>query len=289
MEIYFFLCYNITTYAYKLLQALIILLYIWEVFVLTEKIYNLDINYVEKGEGELVVLLHGWGSNITLFDSMINVLSTKYKVVAPDMPGFGGSDEPDEPWNVDDYVDFILEFLKKYDAKKITFLGHSFGGRVIIKLCSRELPFEVEKVILVDSAGVMPEKSGVQKTKEKFFKATKKIYSSDAFQKMFPELLDMLRRRSGSADYNAASPVMRQTLVNVVNEDLCHLMPNIKCPTLLLWGTNDTATPVSDAKKMESLMPEAALVTFEGAGHYSFLDSQVHFNKVLASFMNIEI
>ena len=253
-----------------------------------DTVLQLNINYIEKGEGDLVVLLHGWGSNITLFDSMINLLSLKYKVVAMDMPGFGESEEPKEPWDVDGYVDFVLEFLKKYDFKKVTLLGHSFGGRVIIKLCSRELPFEVEKVILVDSAGVKPEKTASQKFKQSVYKATKKIYSSDAFSKLFPDALENLRRRNGSADYNAASPIMRQTLVKVVNEDLCHLMPNVKCPTLLIWGKNDDATPLSDGEKMEKLMPEAALVAFDNAGHYSFLEQQGLFNRVLASFMNIE-
>lgn len=260
-----------------------------EVIALDINIGGLHINYTDRGEGELVVLLHGWGSNITLFESMINLLSSKYRVVAMDMPGFGESDEPQEAWDVDRYVDFVLEFLKPYGAKKLTLLGHSFGGRVIIKLCSRKLPFEVEKVILVDSAGVMPEKTAKQKLKQKTYQWTKKIYSADIVQKMFPEALENLRRKNGSADYNAASVVMRQTLVKVVNEDLCHLMPNVKCPALLIWGKNDDATPISDGEKMEKLMPEAALVAFDNAGHYSFLEQQVLFNRVLASFMNIDI
>lgn len=257
-------------------------------FSLKDTVKGLEINYADRGEGELVLILHGWGSNITLHENMINLLSQKYRVVAPDMPGFGESEEPKEPWCVDDYVDFILEFLKKFEFKKLTVLGHSFGGRVIIKLCSRTLPFEIEKIILVDSAGVMPEKNVSQKLKQKSYKMTKKILQSGAVSKLFPDALENLRRKNGSADYNAASPIMRQTLVKVVNEDLCDLMPNVKCPALLIWGKNDDATPLSDGKKMEQLMPEAALVAFDNAGHYSFLEQQVLFNRVLASFMNIE-
>ncbi|MGN1419261.1 MAG: alpha/beta fold hydrolase [Acutalibacteraceae bacterium] len=249
---------------------------------------GLNINYIDQGQGELVLILHGWGSNITLHQNMIDLLSSKYRVLAPDMPGFGESDEPKEPWCVDDYVDFILEFLKNYDFKTITLLGHSFGGRVIIKLCSRKLPFEVEKVILVDSAGVKPEKTASQKFKQKTYKMGKKLLSTTAAQKLFPDALENLRKKNGSADYNAASPVMRQTLVKVVNEDLCEYMPNVKCPALLIWGKNDDATPLSDGQKMEKLMPEAALVSFDNAGHYSFLEQQVLFNRVLASFMKID-
>lgn len=252
-----------------------------------DTVKGLEINYADRGEGELVLILHGWGSNITLHENMITLLSQKYRVVAPDMPGFGESEEPKEPWCVDDYVDFIIEFLKKFEFKKLVLLGHSFGGRVIIKLCSRTLPFEIEKVILVDSAGVMPEKTVSQKLKQKSYKMTKKILQSGAVSKLFPDALENLRRKNGSADYNAASPIMRQTLVKVVNEDLCDLMPNVKCPALLIWGKNDDATPLSDGQKMEQLMPEAALVAFDNAGHYSFLEQQVLFNRVLASFMNL--
>ncbi|MGN0486941.1 MAG: alpha/beta fold hydrolase [Acutalibacteraceae bacterium] len=248
---------------------------------------SLNINYICRGEGDPVLLLHGWGSNIKLFENTINILAQKYQVLAMDMPGFGESDEPKEPWSVDDYVDFVLKFLQDYSFEKITLLGHSFGGRVIIKLCARELPFEVEKVILLDSAGVKPKKTFSQKAKQGIYKATKNIYSSAAVQKLFPDALENLRRRNGSADYNAASPVMRQTLVKVVNEDLTDLMPHVKAPTLLIWGRNDDATPLSDGQLMEKLMPEAALVVFDGAGHYSFLDCQAQYSRVLASFMNI--
>jgi len=254
---------------------------------LNKIIDGLNINYICEGEGETVLLLHGWGSNITLFQSMIGLLSQKYKVLAMDMPGFGESDEPAEPWDVDRYVDFVLEFLKDYDFDSITLLGHSFGGRVIIKLCSRELDFKVKKVILVDSAGVKPEKTTAQKIKGNAYKMGKKLLSTSAAQKLFPDALENLRNKSGSADYRAASPIMRQTLVKVVNEDLCELMPAVTCPTLLVWGKNDDATPLSDGQLMEKLMPEAALVTLDNAGHYSFLDSQLLFNCVLASFMNI--
>ena len=182
------------------------------------EINGLKINFVSKGEGDTVVLLHGWGSNIKLFNNLIDLLSTKYKVIAMDMPGFGESDEPKEAWNVDDYCDFVIEFLKEHHGEKITFLGHSFGGRVIIKLNAREnLPFEISKIILVDSAGVKPKKTFKQKVKQTIYKITKKILMSKLFTKLFPNAMENLRKKNGSADYLAASPVMRQCLVKVVN------------------------------------------------------------------------
>ena len=252
-------------------------------------INNIKINYEEKGEGELIVLLHGWGSNIKLFANLIDLLSKKYKVVAMDMPGFGESHEPPSAWCVDDYADFVIEFLKAYNTDKVMLLGHSFGGRVIIKLNSREnLPFEISKVILVDSAGILPPKSNKKSLRTRWYKFCRTILSTGIMQKIAPEALEKLRVKYGSADYVAASPLMRQVLVKTVNEDLEPLLPNIKCSTLLVWGVNDTATPLSDGEKMEKLIPDAGLVKLENAGHYSFLEQQYTFNRVMCSFMKIE-
>ena len=250
---------------------------------------NIKINYEQKGSGDLIVLLHGWGSNIKLFANLIELLSKKYTVVAMDMPGFGESQEPPSAWCVDDYVDFVLEFLKAYDTKEVMLLGHSFGGRVIIKLNSRkQLPFKVTKVILVDSAGIMPQTSNKKSWRTRYYKMGKAFLSTKLMQKIAPDALENFRKKMGSADYAAASPVMRQVLVKVVNEDLEPYIPNIKCPTLLIWGVNDTATPLSDGEKMEKLIPDAGLVKLENAGHYSFLEQQFTFNRVMCSFMKID-
>ncbi len=251
-------------------------------------INGININYEDKGEGELIVILHGWGSNITLHRNMIDLFSKKYRVLAMDMPGFGQSQEPPSAWCVDDYVQFVIDFLVQFDAKKVILLGHSFGGRVIIKLNSRnDLPFEISKVILVDSAGILPPKSNKKSFRTYYYKAGKAVLSTKLAQKIAPDALENFRKKMGSADYAAASPLMRQVLVKVVNEDLEPLLPNIKCPALLVWGVNDTATPLSDGEKMEKLIPDAGLVKIENAGHYSFLEQQFLFNRVMCSFLKI--
>ena len=256
---------------------------------MNKTVNGININYEQKGSGELVVLLHGWGSNIKLFANLIELMSKKYTVVAMDMPGFGGSQEPPSAWCVDDYVQFVVDFLKDYSQfKSVTFLGHSFGGRVIIKLNSRtDLPFKISKVILVDSAGILPPKSNKKSFRTYYYKFGKALLDLGIVKIFFPDALENFRKKMGSADYAAASPLMRQVLVKVVNEDLEPLLPNIKCPALLVWGVNDTATPLSDGEKMEQLIPDAGLVKLENAGHYSFLEQQFTFNRVICSFMKI--
>lgn len=248
---------------------------------------GININYEKKGEGEFVLFLHGWGSNIKLWQGLMDTVASKYTALALDMPGFGESDEPKEAWNVDDYVDFVLKFIDLFKPESLVLVGHSFGGRVIIKMLNRKLPFEVKKIILIDSAGIKPKKTAKQKFKLYTYKVGKWVLSLGPVAKMFPDALENLRKSRGSADYNSATPVMRETLVKVVNEDLTELLPNVKASSLLIWGTNDTATPLSDGERMEKLIPDAGLVKVQGAGHYSFLEAPELVSRVVKSFLKI--
>jgi len=251
------------------------------------KINNIEINYIKEGSADKsILLLHGWGANIDLFRGIINNLSKTYTVYALDMPGFGKTIEPKNAWCVDDYVDFVIKFIEKMKIEKISLLGHSFGGRVIIKLVNREnLKFKIDKLVLVDSAGILP-KNKKKTMKTRVYKTLKVIVGNNITKKVFPHALENLKKKFGSADYRNASGVMRETLVKVVNEDLEPLLSNIKQSTLLIWGTEDTATPLSDAKIMESLIPDSGIVEVKGAGHYSFLEQPQLVNAVLNSFLN---
>ncbi len=253
---------------------------------------DLRINYTDCGSDSgkgTVLLLHGWGSNITLFKNIVDMLSPHMRVLAPDMPGFGESDEPKEAWCVDDYVDFIGKFCEKTEIKPTVVLGHSFGGRVIIKAVTREQPvLSPEKLILTDSAGIKPKQSTASKIKTRTYKMGKAVMSTAPMKKLFPNAVENMRNKRGSADYLAASPVMRATLVKVVNEDLTELLPKIKQSTLLIWGDKDDATPLSDGVKMSELIKDSGLVTIENAGHYAFLDGWYTFSRVLASFLEIK-
>ncbi len=249
---------------------------------MTKNINGIETNYLSLGApGETaLVMLHGWASNSELFRASALPLSEKYFVLAPDLPGNGVTPEPPGEWYVDDYVDFVISFITSFGIKNVILLGHSFGGRVIIKMVNRPaLPFTVQKLVLVDSAGIRPEKTAEQLKKEKVMKLGKKLLSGT------PRLLDKMQGMVGSADYRAASPLMRKILVNTVNEDLEPLLPGVKQSTLLIWGTLDTATPITDAEKMERLMPDAGLARMEGCGHFAFIENPALYSAILAAFL----
>lgn len=250
---------------------------------------NININYTVKGEGPAIVMLHGWGANISLFEGMINHLAPYYTIYALDMPGFGKSEEPKEPWTVDNYIDFVIKFIKEMNISDTILLGHSFGGKIIIKMVNQpNLPFKVNKIILMGSAGIRPKKTAKQKFKIYTYKLGKAFLNLKLIKFLYPDALSNLQARSGSADYRAASPMMKKTFVSVVNEHMEEYLPNIKQSTLLIWGKNDTATPLSDGQYMEKAIPDAGLVALDNAGHYVFLDQAYTVCKVLDSFLNIK-
>lgn len=245
-------------------------------------IYGLKIHYTVAGSGNPMILMHGWGCNTTTLASIEKVAVDSHTVYNIDFPGFGQSDEPVEVWGVERYTDMLREFVERLSIEKPVLLGHSFGGRVGIVYSSR---YPVSKLILVDAAGVKPKRPIKYYVKVYAFKAAKRIAPVLMGRKRGQMLIDKMRGKSGSADYNSSSPMMRAILSRVVNEDLCHLMPQISAPTLLIWGDDDTATPISDARIMERLIPDAGLVSFPACGHFSFLDAPGRFAAVLRSFL----
>lgn len=248
-----------------------------------------NICYKISGNGdETVVMLQGWGTDLGVYDSVAESINEKYTFVQFDLPGFGGSDEPREAWNVDAYADFFCKFMDALHIKKAILIGHSYGGRVIIKLAARkQLSFEISRIVLIDSAGILPKRTFIQKVNIKKYKLLKKILNMKMVYAMFPELIDDWRSRQGSADYRNASPMMRNCLVMAVNEDLTGLLPEIKQDTLLIWGDMDTATPISDAKIMEEKIPNSGLAVLKGAGHFSFLEQPTVFRNIMRSYFQV--
>lgn len=245
-----------------------------------------EIAYQITGEGEdTVVILQGWGTELATYNSVAACISDRYRVVQFDFPGFGASDEPREPWAVEDYAKFFLDFMAALGIQKATLIGHSYGGRVIIRLAAREsLPFTIERIVLIDSAGILPKKTWKQKMKIRRYKVLKKIVNLKLVYAICPRLIDEWRNRQGSADYRNASPMMRQCLVKAVNEDLTELLPRIRQDTLLIWGDLDTATPIADAKLMEEKIPWAGLAVIPGTGHFSFLENPALFRSIMQAY-----
>ena len=234
-------------------------------------IKDMDINYIQYGEGKDILLLHGWGQNIEMMKPIGDNFCNNYRITILDLPGFGESDEPPCTWKIDDYELLLEEFIKTLKIKKPIVIGHSFGGRLAIRYSANNI---IEKLVLFGSPCIRIQES--LPLKVRILKSLKKLPGMNTFG-------EYMKNYIGSRDYKAASPVMRQTLVEVVNEDLSKYARKIEEPTLLIWGNNDTEAPLAEAKELEKIMVDAALIVLPGS-HYAYLENLNQVVNILNSF-----
>ncbi len=236
------------------------------------KVKNVDVNYIQYGEGKDILLLHGWGQNIEMMKPLGDNFCDRFRITILDFPGFGNSNEPDYDWSISDYSLMLEEFTKRLDIKKPIIMGHSFGGRVAIRYSANH---PIEKLILFGSPCIR-----IQEKLPLYVVILKKL-------KQLPGLNNLgeyMKKYIGSRDYKAASPTMRKVLVNTVNEDLSSYARNIEEPTLLIWGDHDTEAPLNDARQLEKIMIDAALIILPGT-HYAYLENLARVVTILNNFL----
>ena len=234
---------------------------------------------VEEGEGPPVIVLHGWGGRIESMTPVLRCLSGSFRVVAIDLPGFGESPLPRGVWGTPDYATFVRDLLGDLGIEKAHFVGHSFGAKVSFYLAT-VYPELVDKLVLAGSPGLRTPPSVKARAKRAVGRAARAAGSIGPPGRAVREAV---YRRIASSDYRDAGE-LRPILVKVVNEDYEQLLSRIKASTLLVWGSEDDAAPLAHGRRMEELIPDAGLVTFEGAGHFSYLDEPDRFCRVIRHF-----
>ncbi|MGQ9844996.1 MAG: alpha/beta fold hydrolase [Caldisericia bacterium] len=248
------------------------------------EIDGLKIFYNIEGEGNPLILLHGWGASSDTLFSLFHYFKKNYFVINLDLPGFGKSDTPNRSFDGEDYKNIVLKFIKSLELKNFTIIGHSFGGRIGIRIAS-ENPFELKGLILIDSAGIREKKTKKQKISESTFKILKKIILKLFKEKKQEKFLNYLRNIFGSNDYKMQKGIMRDTLVKVVNEDLTSNLKKIKTKTLIIWGEEDKELPIKHAYLMHNLIKNSKLTIIKNAGHFPFLDNTTKVLNSIESFL----
>jgi pimeloyl-ACP methyl ester carboxylesterase len=242
---------------------------------------GLRARYMVRGSGPPVLVLHGWGASIEAVYPIVGGLAPVATVYALDLPGFGQSDLPPQPWGVEDYQAFVAAFMDALQIERPAIVGHSNGGRIAIRMAATE-PARASRLVLVDSAGIRAKRTLRWYRRVGMAKVGK--YAARFLGAPGERLRAALVGRAASADY-AAAGALRPTLVRLVNADLRPFMPQIKVPTLLVWGSEDSDTPLSAGREMERLIPDAGLVVLDGAGHYSYLDQPARFARIVSHFI----
>ncbi len=233
------------------------------------------INYKDFGkkDGTPIVYLHGWGQNIQMMEPIAKPFEKTHRLIILDLPGFGESDEPEYAWTLEEYVDMIHSLLEHLKVEKPNIIGHSFGGKLTLIYATK---YEVDKIMLLAS----PYKVKIKKPslKLRILKKAKQIPGLSG-------LAEKMKNHLGSTDYKNASPQMKEILVKHINTDLTEKVKNIKCPTFIIWGTNDEAVPVEDAYELEKLIKDSGLAIYDGCTHYAYLERLGQTNAIIESFI----
>lgn len=225
---------------------------------------DLAIEYADEGAGKPLLMLHGWGDNLHTFDSIVRELSG-CRIVRPDLPGFGGSERPAETWGVIEYARFVEAFCKKLELEPAVLVGHSFGGRIIIKGTGTGV-FSPQKIALIASAGVAKERTLKSFALTTAAKVGKALTLVPPFSLYRQQIRKRLYGAIGS-DYFAAGS-MRPIFLKVVKEDLLEYAAKIRAPALLIWGSADRSTPLADGEMIRDAIADSRLEVLTGATHF---------------------
>ena len=241
------------------------------------KYKNIKIFYKVKGKGQddcPLLFLHGWEGSTLSFKYFYDYLSNKRKCITLDFPPFGRSEEPKEVFYLDDYVQIVINILKKLEVNKVDVVAHSFGGRVSIFLAS-QTKF-INKMLLTGCAGIKRKslKTYLKVKKYRCLKFLSKLnlYSKERLEKM------------GSSDYKKLSFVMKKTFSNIVNYDQTNQLSKINVSTLLVWGTLDKETPFYFTKIFKKHIKDCEVIKFKNCSHFAYLERPNLFLKILLSY-----
>jgi len=242
------------------------------------------------GSMKLVLLcLHGWGGDKSSFTQLRDALNeSDIEILTPDLPGFGAEPEPNHPWTVDDYTNWVEEWIK--NEQRVTsneqhllyILGHSHGGRIALKLAARQsLP--IKHLYLCASAGIRHPRHFKRIIGLTLAKTGSFFLAIPGLKQLAPVAKKLLYKLVRVHDYEKASPVMRQTLINVTQEDLRSFLPSIKVPTDIFWGTEDGMTPVADAYIMKNGITGSRLHLYQGIKHRVHRDKASEIASIISS------
>jgi pimeloyl-ACP methyl ester carboxylesterase len=243
---------------------------------------QLATNYSDTGSGEVLLFLHGWQDNLQTFDTLVTYLPKTLRIVKLDLPGFGETETPATAWALDDYVSFVAAFCAKLEIQPDILIGHSFGGRITIKGISSGV-LKAKKIVLIGSAGI------AQRTTVRNFvlylvsKIFGFLFSIPPFSFWKVPLRKKFYKKIGSDYLDTGS--LKEIYMKVIAENLVENAQKLSLPTLLIWGRNDTQTPLSDGQRFESLILGSVLKVIDDAGHFVHREKPTEVAKLIQEFI----
>lgn len=241
-------------------------------------INGLKINYKIAGLGPVILILHGWGRGSDSWLNVQEILSKNgYKVVIPDLPGFGKSQKPFEVWGIDGYCNFIKKFIFSLNLEKFYLIGHSFGGAVAVK-CALDFPTKIEKLFLINAACFR------RKTLKKilFFILAKifKIFSFFSFYSKLRKIFYKIFLRE-SDYFGLEETTMKNSYLKIISDDLSDFLEKIQIPTIIIWGEKDKIKKIKEARLINKKVKNSKLEIIPGVGHNPNLEDPERLSEIV--------
>lgn len=246
-------------------------------------VQNLLTCYETTGKGRVLLLLHGWGDSLRTYDKLIADLSNRFQVIRLDLPGFGQTQPPHEAWNLDNYADFVRDFLIKVQVKEVfAIVGHSNGGALAIRAIAKG-ELSPEKLVLLASSGVR-DTAKVKKVLTKTVAKTGKVATFWLPKSTRQKLQKKLYGTIGSEMLD--NPHLEETFKLTVRQDIQRDAVKITIPTLLIYGDQDKATPLeSVGKQLNTRIAGSYLKIIPGADHFVHQVATTEVSKDIQEFL----
>jgi pimeloyl-ACP methyl ester carboxylesterase len=257
----------------------------------TALVFGARIHYLEAGAGPTIILLHGLGDDAGVWQAEIPLLARKRRVIALDQIGFGRSDKPLLNYRVETLVDFLDEFMRTIQVAHATIVGNSLGGWVAA-LFAIQHPDRVEKLVLIDSAGI----SGVATSMSPRVRRALRLATVEDLRVLGPLTFadpryyasaDGLRKafaaRIAAGDSYTVGRIMDSLERN--EDSLDGRLNEIARPTLIVWGRQDGLIPLRFGKYLRSAIPGARLIVIDHCGHEPQVECPQAFEDALEGFL----
>ena len=259
---------------------------------------GIETNYLEDGSGDdIVLLIHGSGPGVTSYANwrlVIPALATKFRVIAPDMVGFGYSERPENvDYSVQTWADQVIGLMDTLGIEKTSLVGNSFGGAIALRIATQH-PERIDKLVLMGSMGVtFPITEGLERVwgYEASFENMRKVLDVFAYSRELvnDELAQV--RYEGSIQpgfqesFSSMFPAPRQRWVEAMcspEEDIRRLPHR----TLIVHGREDQVIPVQTSLRLMELIDNADLSVYSHCGHWSMIERNADFNRSLLEFFS---
>jgi pimeloyl-ACP methyl ester carboxylesterase len=249
--------------------------------------------FEDAGHGPPVILLHGFPFNRSLWNDQVEVLKDSYRVITPDLRGFGDTRGSRGPTTMIDMARDVASLMDSLEIERATIGGLSMGGYVVLAFY-RYFKDRVKAIVLADTR---PQADTEEAKKTRAEQAEKvvaegmgmivnamlpKLLTPESVSK-HPEVVKRVREMMFSTKPEGAASAL---LGMATREDQSELLPQIMVPTLILVGRDDAITPVADSETMHSKIPNSRLAIIESAGHVSNIEQADVFNSHLRTFLD---